>query len=92
MRVKKDNLNGKLRGVVDELVGRGLTLAQARGEFERQFLLASIQHHQGNMSKSARALGVHRNTLRNKVDSLGLDGEPVANRSSRRGATARSRT
>jgi DNA-binding NtrC family response regulator len=89
--VKKDNLNGKLRGVVNELVGRGLTLAQARGEFERQFLLASIQHHDGNMSKSARALGVHRNTLRNKVDSLGISEEPAPSRPHRRSAS-RTRT
>lgn len=82
--MKKETLNGRLRGVVDELVGRGLTLAQARGEFERQFLLASIQHHEGNMSKSARALGVHRNTLRNKVDSLGLESEPLPSKNGRR--------
>lgn len=82
--MKKETLNGRLRGVVDELVGRGLTLAQARGEFERQFLLASIQHHDGNMSKSARALGVHRNTLRNKFDALGLDEEPAVGRNGRR--------
>jgi DNA-binding NtrC family response regulator len=78
--VKKDNLNGKLRGVVNELVGRGLTLSQARGEFERQFLLASIQHHDGNMSKSARALGVHRNTLRNKVCDLGIGNDDYSRR------------
>lgn len=89
--MKKDSLNGKLRGVVNELVGRGLTLAQARGEFERQFLLASIQHHDGNMSKSARALGVHRNTLRNKVDSLGITEEPPPARTTRRPAS-RTRT
>lgn len=81
--MKKETLNGRLRGVVDELVGRGLTLAQARGEFERQFLIASIRHNEGNLSKSARALGVHRNTLRNKVDALGVEEEP-AGRSVRR--------
>lgn len=70
--MKKD-LNGHLRQLVDELVGRGLTLGQARREFEKQFILAALRHNDGNLSCSARSLGIHRNTLRNKVGDLGIE-------------------
>ena len=68
----EQNLNGRLYQIVDELVRRGLTLDQARREFERQFIVASLKSNRGNFCRSARSLGVHRNTLRNKVSDLGI--------------------
>ena len=68
-------LNGRLYQIVDELVRRGLTLEQARREFERQFIVASLKSNRGNFCRSARSLGVHRNTLRNKVSDLGIGAE-----------------
>ena len=68
-------LNGRLYQIVDELVSRGLTLEQARREFERQFIVASLKSNRGNFCRSARSLGVHRNTLRNKVSDLGIGAE-----------------
>ena len=69
------NLNGRLYQFVDELVRRGVTLEQARREFERQFIVASLKSNRGNFCRSARSLGVHRNTLRNKVSDLGIGAE-----------------
>lgn len=71
-RVKEHNLNGRLTQIVDELVSRGMTLTQARREFERQFIVAALRSNGGNLCRSARSLGVHRNTLRNKVSDLGI--------------------
>jgi len=70
-----DSLNGQLTKLVSELVHRGLTLDQARKEFEKQFIVASLKSHRGNLSRSAKSLGVHRNTLRNKVSTLGIDSQ-----------------
>lgn len=72
MADQTSNLNGRLFQIVDELVRRGLTLEQARREFERQFIVASLKSNRGNFCRSARSLGVHRNTLRNKVSDLGI--------------------
>ncbi|HSL81296.1 MAG TPA: helix-turn-helix domain-containing protein [Thermoanaerobaculia bacterium] len=66
------DLNGRLRQIVDELVGCGVTLEQARREFERQFIVSSLCSHDFSVGRSADSLGVHRNTLRNKVASLGI--------------------
>lgn len=68
----KPNLNGRLSLIVDELVRQGVTLDQARREFEKQFIVASLRSHDGNFGRSAKSLGVHRNTLRNKVCDLGI--------------------
>lgn len=67
-----NDLNGRLRQIVDELVVRGVTLEQARREFERQFIVSSLQSNGFSVGRSAESLGVHRNTLRNKVSSLGI--------------------
>ncbi|MEM9290262.1 MAG: helix-turn-helix domain-containing protein [Acidobacteriota bacterium] len=67
------SLNGRLRSLVDELVEKGLTLEQARAEFERQYVVCSLQHHGGSIGRSASALGIHRNTLRNKITKLKIE-------------------
>ncbi|MFQ5350493.1 MAG: helix-turn-helix domain-containing protein [Thermoanaerobaculia bacterium] len=68
---------------MDELVRQGVPLEQARREFERQFTIAALRNHDGNLSQSAQSIGVHRNTLRNKVCSLGIPGKDYSRRPSR---------
>ena len=74
------NLNGQLTSIVDELLRRRLTLAPARKEFERQFIVSALRQNDGNVSRSARSLGIHRNTLRNKVSNLDITPDDVAGR------------
>ena len=76
--MKKASLHQQLSLIVDELVTSGVTLDQARKEFERQFIVASLKSNEGSLSRSAASLGVHRNTLRNKVGSLGISGRDYA--------------
>jgi DNA-binding NtrC family response regulator len=88
-----ESLNGQLTKLVSELVRKGVTLEQARNEFEKQFILASLRSQGGNFSKSAKFLGVHRNTLRNKITTLGMSDSDFAEarpaRRRRGGARAR---
>lgn len=81
---QEETLNGRLCKIVDELVRRGVTLEQGRQEFEKQFILASLRSNSGNLGRSAQTLGVHRNTLRNKVHRLGIDVVDVVRRTGRR--------
>ena len=87
--VAKQTLNGRLFLLVDELVRQGLTLEQARREFEKQFIVASLRSNEGNLCRSARSLGVHRNTLRNKVCDLGIGSTDYSSRSTARRLTRR---
>lgn len=80
----KQNLNGRLVQIVDELVRRGVPLDQARREFEKQFIVATLRTNEGNLSRSAQSLGVHRNTLRNKVSDLGIAARDIGMASARR--------
>jgi DNA-binding NtrC family response regulator len=77
-------LNGHLCRLVGELVRQGISLQQASREFERQYLLAALRAHDGSLSRSASALGVHRNTLRNKMAALGIGPQDILPPRSRR--------
>ena len=85
----KKNLNGRLIQLIDELVEKGLTLHQGTREFEKQYILATLRQNDGNLSRAARSLGVHRNTLRNKVGNLGIEqADYLAPRAKRRSGRA----
>jgi DNA-binding NtrC family response regulator len=71
--VPDHTLNGRLCRLVTDLVDHGVSLQQAKGEFERQFVLAALREHQGSLTRSADALGIHRNTLRNKMAALEIE-------------------
>ena len=62
----------RLQKLISDLVDGGIRLGQANREFEKEFILATIQKHQGNLSLSARSLGIHRNTLNHKIHGLRL--------------------
>ena len=49
-------------------------------EVERALIEAMLSRHAGNQLRTARALGLNRNTLRKRLDSLGLPvrGESMA--------------
>ena len=56
-----------------------LPLAEARARavetFERSFLTAALERHGGNISATARALGVHRQSLQKTLRRLGMSGD-----------------
>lgn len=82
--VTKQNLNGRLFQIVDELVRHGVPLDQAKREFEKQFIVATLRTNEGNLSRTAKSLGVHRNTLRNKVSDHGIAARDFGSTASRR--------
>lgn len=52
------------------MVEKELDLKDAMREFEKIYIETASKKYQGNMTKTAKALGVHRNTLRNRVKFL----------------------
>ncbi|MHC4391030.1 MAG: sigma-54-dependent transcriptional regulator [Planctomycetota bacterium] len=61
-------------GVLDQV---GLNFAEAKRlaveRFERALLTRELVRHRGNVSRSARGLGLHRQSLQNKLRELGID-------------------
>jgi len=48
------------------------TLADARREFEREYILRTLTSHEGNVSKTAETLGIDRANLYRKMKRLGI--------------------
>ena len=47
-------------------------LAEKMAELEKAYLETCLEHFNGNVARTAKALGVHRNTLFNKINAYGL--------------------
>jgi len=55
-----------------EAMAERLTLHDARERFERAFILRTLADQQGNMSRTAEALGVERSNLYRKMRAFGI--------------------
>ncbi len=69
-------MNEKLERLIDEMVERGVRFPEASREFERRFIAKVLADSDGNLSKAADALGVHRNTLSRKIAELRIKRRP----------------
>lgn len=66
------SIKSRLEALVKEMVARGIRLEEAVEQFECLFLREMLRRHDGNQSRAADALGIHRNTLRNRLQRHGL--------------------
>ena len=60
-------MNEKLDRLIEEMVQRGVRFPEATREFERRFISKVLMASDGNLSKVADELGIHRNTLSRKM-------------------------
>jgi DNA-binding NtrC family response regulator len=74
----------QLESLINQMVEHGILYTDAVSEFEKRFIKKVLEKHNGNHSKTATELGIHRNTLSRKVEFLGLD-----HRQRRRASAAR---
>jgi transcriptional regulator with PAS, ATPase and Fis domain len=63
----------QLESLVGMMVERGIRLEEAVTEFEKKFIRRVLERLNGNQSRAAKVLGIHRNTLSRKVDVYKLD-------------------
>ena len=64
------NLHQKLELIVAEMVDKELSLKDALREFEKLFFEQTGRRYDGNKTRMAKALGIHRNTLQNRAKSF----------------------
>jgi len=55
------------------MVERGIYFDEAIEEFEKRFIKRVLDRTNGNQSKAAQFLGIHRNTLSRKIEAYKLD-------------------
>ncbi|TPG14279.1 nitrogen regulation protein NR(I) [Sphingomonas oligophenolica] len=64
-----DRIASERPGALDD----GTLHARVIGDVERPLIEAVLARHGGNQLRAARALGINRNTLRKRLDVLGID-------------------
>jgi DNA-binding protein Fis len=55
------------------MVERGILFDEAVGEFEKRFIKRVLDRANGNQTRAAEVLGIHRNTLSRKITEYKLD-------------------
>jgi Fis family transcriptional regulator len=63
----------QLESLIGMMVERGILLEEAVTEFEKTFIKRVLERQDGNQSRAAKVLGIHRNTLSRKVGEYKLD-------------------
>ena len=60
-------MNERLERLIEEMVAKGIRFPDATREFEKRFITRVLAASDGNLSKAADVLGLHRNTLSRKI-------------------------
>ena len=61
------------QSMIDEIQRAGLSLREARRQFDKQYILSVMEKVQWRQSEAARLLGLHRNTLLRNLQRLGIE-------------------
>jgi len=63
-------IHQKMEALIRDLVDKGVRFKDAVKEFEKLYIEAAAREYKGNQTETAKALGMHRNTLHNLAKSL----------------------
>lgn len=66
-------MRDQLEGLIAQMVEKGILFDEAVGEFEKRFIKKVLDRTEGNQSRAAELLGIHRNTLSRKIGEYKLD-------------------
>ncbi|MBI2822116.1 MAG: hypothetical protein HYX74_07805 [Acidobacteria bacterium] len=64
---KKTRLCDLVHDLTTEMVDKGIYWHEAVAQFEKQFIESALTRNQGNLIRTAGAIGIHRNTLARKI-------------------------
>jgi transcriptional regulator with PAS, ATPase and Fis domain len=67
------SIHQKMVVLVEELVEKELPIKEALREFEKIYIETAGKKYNGNKTKIAKALGIHRNTLHNLCKALKIN-------------------
>ena len=66
-------MKDQLEALILQMHKGGILYSEAVREFKKRFILTVLQENKGNQCKTARQLGMHRNTLSRTISELDLD-------------------
>jgi transcriptional regulator with PAS, ATPase and Fis domain len=73
-------VKSQLDALINQLIEHDILFEDAVGEFEKRFIRKVLDKNNGNLSKAAKVLHIHRNTLSRKIADLKLDHQPKRRR------------
>ncbi len=60
-------MRARLEALIDEMLDGQIMLDEALTEFEKLYIQKALARHKEHLSRTAGALGIHRNTLSKRV-------------------------
>ncbi len=63
----------QLEALILQMYKSNILYSEAVREFKKRFILTVLEENRGNQCKSARQLGMHRNTLSRTMQELKID-------------------
>ena len=78
--LERGDVKDQLEGLVSQMVERGILFDEAVGEFEKRFIKRVLERVDGNQSRAAHVLGIHRNTLSRKLMEYKLEHRRLGSR------------
>ena len=71
-------MRARLEALIEEMLDGQILLAEALSEFERLYIKKALARNKQHLSKTAKALGVHRNTISKRVAAYHKEPRPLA--------------
>jgi transcriptional regulator with PAS, ATPase and Fis domain len=71
-------MRARLEALIDEMLDGHILLAEAVSEFERLYIKKALARNKEHLSKTAKALGIHRNTISKRVADYQKVKRPLA--------------
>jgi transcriptional regulator with PAS, ATPase and Fis domain len=71
-------MRARLEALIDEMLDGQILLAEALNEFEKLYIKKALTRNNKHLSKTAKALGVHRNTISKRVATYQNESQPLA--------------
>jgi len=81
-----------MESLIEEMLSGQILLAEALCEFEKIYIRKALDRNDGHLTKTADALGIHRNTLSGKLTAYKREEKPVASKPRMRSAASKKKT
>ena len=71
-------MRARLEVLIEEMLEGRILLGEALSEFEKLYIRKALSRNNDNLSKTASALGVHRNTIAKRVATYQKQDRPLS--------------
>ncbi len=71
-------MRSRLEALIEEMLDGQILLDEALREFERLYIQKALTRNRNHLSRTAKTLGIHRNTLSKRVLAYQKESRPIA--------------